>query len=116
MPTAARAELEYTAASVDDREAVVMQRDPRAREWVTDVLLEVFPWVSLLSREEAQEFVVELVATLRAAESLEDPAPVVQVIDAWRHTAQVRADPELAAIVAADTDEDLGTVPAPDVA
>lgn len=69
----------------------LMQRDPRARELVTDVLPEVFPWVAFLSRDEGEEFVVELVATLRAAESLDNPAPVVQVIDAWRHTAEALA-------------------------
>ena len=117
LTTAARAELEHTAASVTTRMFVaLMQRDPRARKLVTDVLPEVFPWVAFLSREEVQEFVVELVETLRAAESLDNPAPVVQVIEAWRHTAEVLADPELAAILAADTDEDLGSVPAPDAA
>lgn len=117
LTTAARAELEHTAASVTTRMFVaLMQRDPRARELVTEVLPEVFPWVAFLSRAEVQEFVVELVATLRAAESLDNPAPVVQVIEAWRHTAEVLADPELAAILAADTDEDLGGVPAPGAA
>ncbi|WFR73146.1 hypothetical protein P9209_04980 [Prescottella defluvii] len=116
LTTAARAELEHKAASVTTRMLVaLMQRDSRARELVTDVLPEVFPWVAFLSREEVEEFVVELVTTLRAAESLDNPAPVVQVIDAWRHTAEVLADPELAAILAADTDEDHGAVPAPDV-
>lgn len=115
LTTAARAELEHKAASVTTRMFVaLMQRDSRARELVTDVLPEVFPWVAFLSREEVQEFVVELVTMLRAAESLDNPAPVVQVIDAWRHTAEVLADPELAAILAADTDEDHGVVPTPD--
>ncbi|WP_072691537.1 hypothetical protein [Rhodococcus marinonascens] len=117
LTTAARAELEHTAAAVTARMFVaLMQRDHRARELVTDVLPEVFPWVTFLPREEVQEFVVELVSTLRAAESLDNPAPVVQVIEAWRHTAEVLADPELAAILAADTDEDFGVVPAPDAA
>lgn len=114
LTTAARAELEHTAASVTTRMFVaLMRRDGGVRELVTDVLPEVFPWVVFLSHGEMQEFVVELVATLRAAESLDNPAPVVQVIDAWRHTAEVLADPELAAILAADTDEDLGVVAAP---
>ena len=114
LTTAARAELEHTAASVTTRMFVaLMQRDSGVRELVTDVLPEVFPWVAFLSKEEMQEFVVELVATLRAAESLDNPVPVVQVIDAWRHTAEVLADPELAAILASDTDEDLGIVAAP---
>ncbi|MDV8128798.1 MULTISPECIES: hypothetical protein [Rhodococcus] len=114
LTTAARAELEHTAASVTTRMFVaLMQRDGGVRELVTDVLPEVFPWVAFLSKEEVQEFVVELVATLRAAESLDNPAPVVQVIEAWRHTAEVMADPELAAFLASDTDEDLGVVAAP---
>lgn len=114
LTTAARAELEHTAASVTTRMFVaLMQRDGGVRELVTDVLPEVFPWVVFLSTEEVQEFVVELVATLRAAESLDNPVPVVQVIEAWRHTAEVMADPELAAILASDTDEDLGVVAAP---
>lgn len=117
LTTAARAQLEHTAASVTTRMFVaLMQRDARARELVTDVLPEVFPWVAFLSREEVQEFVLELVATLRAAESLDNPAPVVQVIDAWRHTAEALADPELATILAADTDDDYGAVPAPGAA
>ncbi|NKS38097.1 hypothetical protein GS488_20810 [Rhodococcus hoagii] len=116
LTTAARAELEHTALSVTTRLLVgLMPRDPRTRELVTDVLPEVFPWVAFLSPEEVQEFVVELVATLRAAESLDGPAPVVQVIDAWPHTAEVLADPELAALLAAATDEDHGAAPAPDV-
>ena len=114
LTTAVRAELEHAAASVTTRMFVaLMRRDGGVRELVTDVLPEVFPWVAFLSKEEVQEFVVELVATLRAAESLDNPAPVVQVIEAWRHTAEVLADPELAAILAADTDEDLGVVAAP---
>ncbi|MHD0300495.1 hypothetical protein RCF19_31815 [Rhodococcus qingshengii] len=114
LTTAARVELEHTAASVTTRMFVaLMQRDGGVRELVTDVLPEVFPWVAFLSKEEVQEFVVDLVATLRAAESLDNPVPVVQVIEAWRHTAEVMADPELAAILASDTDEDLGVVAAP---
>lgn len=117
LTTAARAELEHTAASVTTRMFVaLMQRDARARELVTDVLPEVFPWVAFLSRSEVQEFVLELVATLRAAESLDNPAPVVQVIDAWRHTAEVLADPDLAATLAADTEDDHGAAPAPGAA
>ncbi|WP_328396839.1 hypothetical protein [Nocardia sp. NBC_00416] len=115
LTTAARAELEHKAASVTTRMFIaLMQRDPKVRELVTDVLPDVFPWVAFLSREEVQEFVLELVSTMRAAESLDNPAPVVQVIDSWRHTAEVLADPVLAEILSTETDADLGTVPHPD--
>src|SRR3546814_7455305 len=55
LTTAARAELEHTAASVTTRMFVaLMQRDGGVRELVTDVLHEVFPWVAFLSKEEVQ--------------------------------------------------------------
>jgi len=31
------------------------------------------------------EFVVELVSTIRAADSIDNPAPVIQVIERWSH-------------------------------
>lgn len=40
---------------------------------------------------------LELAETLRAADALDNPAPVVQVITAWQHTAEAHADPDLAA-------------------
>ena len=90
-----------------------MQHDPQVKELVTDVVPQVFPWVAFLSREETSEFVDELVSTMKAAESIDNPAPVAQVIEAWRHTAEVLADPELAAVLAAPTDGDFGPVPKP---
>lgn len=93
----------------------MMAHDPQMRDVVTDVVPEVFPWVAFLSREEVRAFVVELLSTMRAADSIDNPAPVAQVIDAWRHTAEVLADPELAAVLSTPTDEDFGPVPAPGV-
>jgi hypothetical protein len=92
-----------------------MQRDPHVRDLVIDVVPEVFPWVAFLSRDEVREFVVELVSTMKAAESIDNPAPVAQVIDSWRHTAEVLADPELAAVLSASSDGDYGSVPVPEV-
>ncbi|GLB86958.1 hypothetical protein SRL2020028_62140 [Mycobacterium kiyosense] len=83
------------------------------REVVTEILPEVFPWVAFLSRDEVQEFVAELVSTMRAADSIDNPAPVIQVIESWRHTAEVLADPELAAVLLKPSESDYGAVPAP---
>lgn len=55
---------------------------------------------------------MELVDTLEGAEALDNPAPVAQVIAAWRHIAEVHADPELLSILTSDG-EDLGAVPEP---
>ncbi|OKH62890.1 hypothetical protein EB74_15135 [Mycobacterium sp. SWH-M5] len=114
LTTASRARQAREASSVTSRLFVaLMQHDPHVRDLVTDVVPQVFPWVAFLSREEVREFVVELVSTMKAAESIDNPAPVAQVIDAWRHTAEVLADPELAAVLSASSDGDFGAVPEP---
>jgi hypothetical protein len=48
---------------------------------------------------------------MRAADAIDNPAPVVQVIDSWRHTAEVLADPELTAVLIESSDGDFGPVP-----
>jgi NAD(P)-dependent dehydrogenase (short-subunit alcohol dehydrogenase family) len=116
LTTASRAQQAREASSVTSRLFVaLMQHDPHVRDLVTDVVPQVFPWVAFLSREEAREFVVELVSTMKAADSIDNPAPVAQVIDAWRHTAEVLADPELAAVLSGSSDGDFGAVPEPGV-
>jgi hypothetical protein len=76
-----------------------------ARALLLDVILEAFPWVRVLPKEDVQAFLVELVGTLRAVEELGSPAPVVQVITEWRHTAEVHADPELFAALTNDGED-----------
>lgn len=114
LTTASRAQQAREASSVTSRLLVaLMQHDPHVRGLVTDVLPQVFPWVAFLSHEEVREFAVELVATMKAAESIDNPAPIAQVIDAWRHTSEVLADPELAAVLSTSSDGDFGAVPEP---
>lgn len=116
LTTASRAAQAREASSVTSQLFVaLMQHDPRVRDLVADVVPEVFPWVAFLSHDELQQFVVELVATMKAADSIDNPAPVAQVIDTWRHTAEVLADPELAAVLSAPSDGDFGQVPPPPV-
>jgi hypothetical protein len=50
---------------------------------------------------------------MRAADSIDNPAPVIQVIDSWRGTAEVLADPKLAAVLTEPSDRDHGPVPTP---
>ncbi|POX99125.1 hypothetical protein C3469_01110 [Mycobacterium kansasii] len=115
LTTASRAAQEREAASATSRLFVAMMRHGRgARDLVNEALSEAFPWVAFLSRAEVHEFVDELVATMRAADSIDNPAPVAQLIESWRHTAEVLADPELAAVLTAPSDGDYGRVPAPE--
>ena len=113
LTTAARAEQNNEVVSATTRMFVaLMQHDDHARALLLDVIPEAFPWVRFLPREDVQAFLVELVETLRAVEELDSPAPVVQVITEWRHTAEIHADPELLATLSRDG-EDHGAVPAP---
>jgi hypothetical protein len=114
LTTATRAAQAREASSVTARILVaLMQRDPHAREQVAEIVPDVFPWVAFLSRDEVQEFVAELVTTMRAADAIDNPAPVVQVIDGWRHTAEVLADPELTAALIEPSEGDFGPVAQP---
>lgn len=113
LTTAARAEQNSEVVSATTRMFVaLMQHDDHARALLLDVIPEAFPWVRFLPKTDVQAFLVELVETLRAVEELDSPAPVVQVITEWRHTAEIHADPELLATLTRDG-EDHGAVPAP---
>jgi fermentation-respiration switch protein FrsA (DUF1100 family) len=79
-----------------------MQHDDRVRALVTEVMPTAFPWVRFLPEQDVRAFVVELVAALEGAESLQNPAAVAQVVTAWQHTAEVHADPELLTILRQD--------------
>ncbi|MGI9062380.1 MAG: hypothetical protein ACR2FQ_00960 [Pseudonocardiaceae bacterium] len=113
LTTAAHAERESAMVTATTKMFVaLMQHDDAARSLVVDVVPEAFPWVRFLPTEEVRAFVLELVDTLRAADALENSAPVIQVITEWRHTAEVHADPELAARIRT-VDDDHGAVPEP---
>ena len=90
----------------------LVQHSESVRDLVTDVMPKAFPWVRFLPREDMRAFVVELVETLEAADSLGTPAPVTQLNSEWQHTAEVHADPRLLAILQQDG-EDPGDVPEP---
>jgi NAD(P)-dependent dehydrogenase (short-subunit alcohol dehydrogenase family) len=116
LTTASRAAQAREASSVTSRIFVaLMQRDEHVRDLVADVAPEVFPWVAFLSHDEVYQFVDELASIMKAAESIDNPAPVAQVIDAWRQTAEVLADPELAAALSAPSSSDHGPVPPPKI-
>ena len=113
LTTAAQAEQDSAVVTATTKMFIALMRhDEAARSLVVDVVREAFPWVCFLPTEDVQAFVVELVDTLRAVEELGNFAPAAQVITEWRHTAEVHADPELAARIR-KVDGDYGTVPEP---
>jgi hypothetical protein len=63
-----------------------------------------FPWVRFLPAEDAHAFVEEFTATVRACADLGSVAALSPVIEAWRATAEIHADPELHASLTAPLD------------
>ncbi|WP_207310578.1 hypothetical protein [Lentzea alba] len=94
----------------------LMQHSEQARETIAELTPTVFPWVRFLPPEDRAHFVVELVEILEASNSLGTPAPVIQLITEWKHTAEVWADPHLVEMFTRDRsldddDEDVDEVP-----
>jgi hypothetical protein len=80
---------------------------------VRKVLPAVLPWVRFLPADAVDEMVSEFIDTTHAAAEVNNPAPVAQLLAAWRHTAEIYADPELHAVLSRPHDGDHGPVPAP---
>jgi hypothetical protein len=115
LTTAARYDQDHAVITVAARLCAAVLRDESVgRGLLERVLPEVFPWVRFLPAGDAADFLIELVETLRAADDLDNLAPVAQLIAEWQHTAEVHADPELAAALRQDA-EDLGPVPMPTI-
>jgi hypothetical protein len=94
----------------------MMRKDPMVMALAVQVLPSVFPWVRHLPEAAREEFAAEWLGTLSAAGDLGNNAAVETVVAAWRHTAEIYADPELFAILTRDLDgTDYGPVPPPEV-
>ncbi|MDA3628549.1 hypothetical protein OU415_24165 [Saccharopolyspora sp. WRP15-2] len=76
LTKATRAEQEVEVVSAATRIfAAMVHRDGAALSLLVNVVPEAFPWVRFLPAEDVRAFVVELVRTLRAADSVGNPAP-----------------------------------------
>jgi hypothetical protein len=114
LTTASRAEQDRTVVSAATRILAAMaRRDPGSMELLLDILPDAFPWVRFLPEHDLHTFAVELVDTMRAADSVDNNASVAMLLTAWQHTAEVHSDPELLAALTGDHAEDYGAVPDP---
>lgn len=59
-------------------------------------LNDAYPWVKFLPPDERELFVLELREQLLAVDSIDDFVPVDLLVGAWKATAEVHADPDLA--------------------
>ncbi|MFK4065884.1 hypothetical protein [Streptomyces sp. NPDC029674] len=109
LTTAARAEQDQTVVSAATRMLAAMaRREPGSMELLLDILPEAFPWVRFLPEADVHAFAVELVDTMRAADSISNSAAVAQLLIAWQHTAEAHSDPDLLAALTRDHDTDYG--------
>jgi hypothetical protein len=117
LTTATRREQEHTVITAATRLTTTLlhQADQQGRERLLEILPDVFPWTRFLPADEQRLFLTELADTLRAVEDLDNLTPVAQLITEWQHTAEIHADPQIAAILAQDADN-YGPVPAPGLA
>ncbi len=71
--------------------------DSRTVDAVADVLPRVIPWVRFLPPTDLRLMLTELFDTATAGTSIDNLAPLSQLLTEWRNTAEIHADPELTA-------------------
>lgn len=59
-------------------------------------LLDEFPWTSFLPDADREAFMREFTRTVVAAAEVDNFAPLAQLVDEWRGTAEIHSDPKLA--------------------
>lgn len=112
LESARRAEDDERAALASARLLSEMLRSDEAA--LLRVLPAVFPWTRFLPDEAVREFAAEFSGTALAAAELGNMAPVGPVIEAWRATAEIHADPVLHKALTVRLDGiDHGPVPDP---
>lgn len=88
----------------------IAERHPVA---LAAALLDEFTWTSFLPDTDRDEFVGEFVRVSVAAGEFDNFAPLAQLLQEWQATAEVHADPELAARLTRPIVADGDAVPAP---
>lgn len=74
------------------------------------------PWTTFLPSDDLDLMLDELIATAAGAAALDNLAPIAILLEQWKHSAEVFADPELHAMVTREPEGDLGAVPVPETA
>jgi hypothetical protein len=111
LESASRAEAEDEALSMASRLFFSLVKSDEGARVLLLSLADVFPWVRFLPPDDVRLFLVELVETLRAAESVGNVAALEPVVAAWRATAEIHSDPQLLQAATAPLDgTDYGEV------
>jgi len=73
--------------------------DPGARRRVAGAVSSALPWTAFLPEDERAEFFEALTSTAAACVEVDLFEPLAHLIDGWRATAEVHANPELAELL-----------------
>lgn len=69
--------------------------DPTTRQSVTGALSASLPWTTFLTDDERSEFFDALASTAAACVEVDTFEPLAHLLDGWRATAEIHANPEL---------------------
>ncbi|MEV4238479.1 MULTISPECIES: hypothetical protein [unclassified Nocardia] len=78
------------------------------------ILPSALPWTTFLPGSAVEDLLRQLVSTLQASVSIDNLAPVSQLLVEWRHTAEIYADPSLLEAATRKLGDDGGPVPRPE--
>lgn len=83
-------------------------------EAIRKVLPEALPWSTFLPERDRDLLLSELIEVAQGSASLRNLEPITVLLEQWKHSAEVYADPELHALLTAESEGDLGPVPMPE--
>jgi hypothetical protein len=113
--SAVRAEREREVVELTARILSSLVRHASGHALLQDLLPEILPWARFLPAADRRHLVQEFTEVTEAAASVDNVAPIDQLLIEWRHTAEVHADPELHALLSQPRGEDHGPVLPPDL-
>lgn len=96
--TATRSEQDGEIVDVAIRLLRSVLSNPVVRsKCLLDIIPSAFPWTRFLPVEDQVDFAQELVNVMEASSDIDNPEPVLDTIEQWRHTAEVYSSPRLLA-------------------
>ncbi|MCD0443929.1 hypothetical protein LO763_09865 [Glycomyces sp. A-F 0318] len=115
-------DLALVRADQTDRDATVIDFTARLlaglakageAEAIRRVLAEALPWSTFLPETDRDQLLSELIEVAQGAASLRNLGPVSVLLEQWRHSAEIYADPDTHRQVTAEPGGDLGRVHLP---
>jgi hypothetical protein len=110
------AEQESDIIELTARLLVSLLRHDDGHDLIRRALPDVLPWMRFLPSDDADLLATEYAEIAEASASVDNTAPISQLLTEWQHTAEVHADAELHALLSAPRGEDHGPALPPAVA